>query len=439
MGAGLAGMVAARAMASAGASVRMFEALGHVGGKTASWSSPRGRKLDTGLHLCFPYYQHLSTLQRELGVDSCVEWTEPVLHYLEPAGAAQMRFANLPVSVQGLMAIAGHRQLRIRDRASALPAALDALYSRTCRRRGFDTLAFAQWARRRGASTALVAKVLEPIIRGLTFLPGDAVSAFTVTEYVHAIGRSRDTFRFGVFREGVGEALVQPLFEELKRRGVASHVGCRVAQLEVSGGRVSGVRLDDGSLHEADAVVCAVPAHGLSDLLPIALRGNPAFDGALRLRPVAVASAMMWFDRPLPGPRGVRLSPGCVFNTWIDMADFQKDTTGSTDAALQLVLAPMTAELSALDDDALSARVLSDLHRVHPVTRDAKLVDVEIVRTPASFHAAVPGAEALRPPTDVGIPGLALAGDYVRTGFGANMESATASGLQAARHALRSS
>jgi uncharacterized protein with NAD-binding domain and iron-sulfur cluster len=59
-----------------------------------------------------------------------------------------------------------------------------------------------------------------------------------------------------------------------------------------------------------------------------------------------------------------------------------------------------------------------------------------VVRTPCAVHAVVPGSHALRPDVDVGIPGLLLAGDYLRTGHNPNMESAVTSGLRAARLGL---
>jgi uncharacterized protein with NAD-binding domain and iron-sulfur cluster len=102
---------------------------------------------------------------------------------------------------------------------------------------------------------------------------------------------------------------------------------------------------------------------------------------------------------------------------------------------LQFVIAPLEGEV-AHDDGALVRQVLADLERLLPDARAARVERVVVTRTPQSVHAAEPGADALRPRSDVGVPGLLLAGDYVRTGLNPNLESATVSGLSAARLAI---
>jgi len=206
--------------------------------------------------------------------------------------------------------------------------------------------------------------------------------------------------------------------------------------LAMRGGRASGVRLADGTELQAEVVIAAVPSHVLGSIAPRAAWDNPALRNAARLRPVPVASALVWFDRRVGGPIGLRFSPGCVFNTWVDMAEVLPELAGSNRSVLQLVVAPMGL-LAALDDAALSARVVADIRRVLPGARAARVEKTVVTRTPQSVHAVVPGAEALRPDVDIGIPGLLLAGDYIRTGQNPNMESAVISGLRAARMALQ--
>jgi uncharacterized protein with NAD-binding domain and iron-sulfur cluster len=99
------------------------------------------------------------------------------------------------------------------------------------------------------------------------------------------------------------------------------------------------------------------------------------------------------------------------------------------------VVAPLDA-LASLDDQELVDRVVTDVRKLLPGARAARVERAVVTRTPRSVHAVVPGAHALRPEADVGIPGLLLAGDYVRTGHNPNMESAVASGTHAARLAL---
>jgi 15-cis-phytoene desaturase len=48
------------------------------------------------------------------------------------------------------------------------------------------------------------------------------------------------------------------------------------------------------------------------------------------------------------------------------------------------------------------------------------------------FYAMRPGTESLRPEQNVGVAGLALAGDYTKQAFSASMEGAVISGQRAA-------
>lgn len=156
---------------------------------------------------------------------------------------------------------------------------------------------------------------------------------------------------------------------------------------------------------------------------------------AMGLRPVAVASAMVWFDRWLGVPEGVQLSPGFSFNTWADMAGLLPELGRGGRSALQLVVAPMDG-LAHLDDAALAARLVAEVRALLPQARRARVEHVEITRTPQAFHAVLPGADALRPPVDIGLPGLLLAGDHVGRGRSPNMESALTAGAQAGQLAL---
>lgn len=437
VGGGLAGLAAARVLA-AGGHVRalVLEAESRLGGRAASWRDAGGHLHEVGLHVCFPHYGHVLGLLDELGNARQLAWGGSHLSYVHAGGrVAHLRFPRLPAPLHGAFAIARHAPLAARDRFSALLGAAEATLSSARWRSRYEAISFAEWARRRGLSQALVSAVFEPIIGGLTFLRGEQVSAQAMLDYIHAVGRCSTACRVGLFRGGSGEVLVAPLAADVVRRGGEIRLAAAAERIVMRAGRVAGVRLRGGAVLEADVVIAAVPSHALVELMPQPLRQHPALHACARLRPVPVASVMLWFDRRVGGPGGLRLSPGCVFNAWADMADQLPELGDSPRSVLQLVVAPMDA-VDGLDDAALVARVVADVRILLPGAREARVERTLVTRTPRSVHAVVPGAQQLRPPVDIGIPGLLLAGDYVRTGHNPNMESAVASGQQAARLAL---
>ncbi|MBK7262737.1 MAG: FAD-dependent oxidoreductase [Rubrivivax sp.] len=437
VGGGLAGLVAARRLAMSGSYLSLiFESSSISGGKAASWRDETGALIEAGLHVCFPYHRHLLSLLGELGAGSGIKWADAALRYVRTDGdVAELRFPRLPRPLNGAFAIARHRHLSLCDRLSALFGAVEATLSSHGWRSRYESITFAQWAQRRGLSKALVASVFEPMIGGLTFLRSDEVSARAMLDYIVAVGGSTDAYRVGQFRGGTAQVVIEPLVADLVARGGRIRTGCAVDSLVIDGGRATGVRLQDGNQVRADVVIVAVPSHQLGRLMPAALQHNPAIRSVARLQAVPVASVLVRFDRLLGGPPGLRLSPGCVFNTWADMAELLPELAGSGRSVLQLVVAPLRCP-SLLDDAALTARVIADVRRILPAARAARVEKTVVTRTPHSVHAAIPGAEQLRPDVHIGVPGLLLAGDHVCTGHNPNMESAVISGLRAANLAI---
>lgn len=439
VGGGLAGLAAAHALAESGRfRPRVFESQAILGGKVASWRDGSGALVEVGLHICFRYHRQLLALVDRLGHGASIAWGEPVLHYLRPSDGgrpAQLRFPRLPPPLSAAMAVAGHRHLTLRDRLSALAGAAEATLSTPSWRGRYESISFARWARRRGLSRALVANVFDPLIQGMTFLTAEDVSARAILDYVNAVGTGAESFMAGQFRGGTGEVLIEPLAADVRRLGGEIHVGQVVSSLLFDAGRVSGIALEGGRRVHADLVVAAVPSHALVPLLPAGLRQHRAVAGIAGLRPVPVISLLLQFDRQVGGPRGLRLTAGATFNTWADRSEVLSDLAGDRRSLLHLVVAP-TPEQAAWSDEALTDRVLAEIRAMLPGARAARVEKATVTRTPQAFHAVVPGAEPLRPSTNIGVPGLLLAGDYVRTGHNPNMESAVVSGQNAARQAL---
>ena len=437
VGGGLAGLVAARALAQSGRyRPVVLESSPLVGGMAACWRDNSGGLVETGLHVCFPYYRHLLGLVRELGIDGAIAWGGPAFSYVRRGGGlSELRLPRLPPPIHGAVAVARLRHLSLFDRISAIVGAAEATLSCAAWRARYESIVFAEWAKRRGLSKRLVTEVFEPMVGGLTFLRADEVSARAMLDYIHAIGSRAGACGVGMFRGAVGDVLIQPIAADVMRRGGEVRTASRVTQLLHRAGRTVGVRLADGRDLLAETVIAAVPSHALAAIAPTLVQDNASVHKAARLRHVPVASVLVGFDRKLHGPPGLRFSPGCVFNTWADMTDVLRELEGSNRSLLQLVVAPLGAGHDS-DDAALAARVVADVRAVLPHSRSAAVERLVVTRTERSMHAVVPGAEALRPATDVGVAGLFLAGDYVRTGLSPSLESAVVSGLRAARAAI---
>ncbi|RIK38776.1 MAG: zeta-carotene desaturase, partial [Chloroflexi bacterium] len=86
VGAGLAGLSAARAAVERGAQVTVLEARRHLGGKASSWQDAAGDWVESGLHVFFGAYEHLFELMRVAGAYQNLLWQEHVLTFALPGG-----------------------------------------------------------------------------------------------------------------------------------------------------------------------------------------------------------------------------------------------------------------------------------------------------------------------------------------------------------------
>lgn len=87
---------------------------------------------------------------------------------------------------------------------------------------------------------------------------------------------------------------------------------------------------------------------------------------------------------------------------------------------LSVILTPPERFLD-MADDAIANEVIRDGLRLgfdlFPI-----MIDYRVVRYPSDFYSLEPGYERLRPAQQTPVPGLALAGDYTKQPFLANME-----------------
>jgi len=90
----------------------------------------------------------------------------------------------------------------------------------------------------------------------------------------------------------------------------------------------------------------------------------------------------------------------------------------------------------AADDAAIVAATLRELAEFAPEASQARVTHASIHRIPMAICTPAPGSEGRRAPTQTGIAGAYLAGDWTRTRLPSSMESAACSGFLAAEAVL---
>jgi monoamine oxidase len=337
LGAGLAGMAAAKSLVDAGHDVTLLEAQERAGGRIHTVRGPDGLFVEAGAtHLVGD--PHLIALLDELGVA-----------YGRPRRRTGL---SHPQYFEGTRTVLGPEEEP--QETSTLSADEQKLY---------DRLSMADFLRAEGRSPGFVAWVAE------TFMPGDAI------EQSSALSLMREAASIvGEIAQGGGgrisggsdklpAALAARLGERIRYRAV-------VRRLEQDANAVRIAFEHDGMLQqlEADRVVCAIPYTVLRTLdLPFSAAKRRVID-EMRMAPVARIWARsrrrFWSERGESGTADTDLGVGMV-----------KDETELQEGAAGILGAYVTRDraraLCRLSEAARLEAAVADFDKVHPGLRDA--------------------------------------------------------------------
>lgn len=248
IGGGITGLAAAYELGRRGYPVTVYEKTLEPGGLAAPFTVAEGVRLEKFYHHFFRGQHHLMTLLEDLGIADRLVW-EPTRMGFFCDGQVY------PFS--GPKDILGFRPLPFHDRIRFGIGGLLLSKSRIGAQ-GDDTPAI-DWLRRRCGARA-TRTIWEPLLK-MKF--GTAFDQVSITWLQNRI-QDRQKGRKGSGKEALGYLrgsiglILDRLVEEIRKQGNRLVFGASVEGLEVSGDRVTGVRVE-GRVVGADAVVATVP------------------------------------------------------------------------------------------------------------------------------------------------------------------------------------
>lgn len=405
IGAGLAGLSAAVALAGKGRAVTLYEAGPAAGGRCRSYFDRElGCRIDNGNHLV------LSGNRAAMGFLDTIG----ARHLLGGPGRAIFPFLDVTTG----------ERWTVEPDPGPIPWWV---FRRNARVPGTKLTEYGQLLRLRAAGaettvsqsldprSALYRRLLAPLAIAALNTPPDAALARLLDSVVRETLMQGGRASIPLYpRVGLSETFIDPAIAWLTARGATLHTGRRVSALHLVGGGVAGFDIteDRVTLGAGDAVVLAVPPWVARDLLPW-LRTPDSFEAIVNLHyRVAVVPAGEVGEAGFLGLIGgiaewIFIKPGIVSIT-ISAANRLVDR-GADDLA-----AAIWPEICAA------------------LGLDGPMPPVRVVKERRATFAATAAQARLRPASRTAIGNLAIAGDWTDTGLPATIEGAIRSGRAAA-------
>ena len=436
VGAGVAGLAAATALAEAGQRVLVLEARGALGGRATSFiDRETGERVDNGQHVLFGCYYETFTLLRRIGAEANVRMQAALeVPFVAPNGRTSVLKAwRAPSPLNLLLGITRWTALPWADRLQAMRLAVPLQRAREALARGEADPTpgtVAEWLTKHGQTGLLRHWLWEPLaIAALNQSPDEAAAAPFVRVLAFMLGPDPRAASIVMPTVPLDAMYATPARRYLETRGGEVRTNA-LARIRIADGRVAGVEVR-GEPIAVSRVVSAVPWFALEALfVGETARMTSITTAASRMVSKPIVTVNLWYDRQIMDEPFVGL-PGREMQWVFD----KRQAFGERTSHLSLVSSGAD-RLAALDNAALVALAAREVGDAIADARQANLVRGTVVRERrATFSLSLD--QPKRPDVTTPIEGLFLAGDWIDTGLPGTIESAALAGHKAARRLLQ--
>ena len=435
IGAGVAGMSAACALAEAGFHVQLVERRGYLGGRASSYLHPGVNEvIDNCQHVLFGCCTNLVGFYRRIGVADKILWTRDMV-MIEPSGRRsrlgpfEIGRWGLPAPLHGTPSLMSAKAFSLADKL-ALGRAFRAMMRPRALNHSSETLG--DWLRRHKQTERAMNRFWRLVIASALNADIENIAVPYAAKVI------RELFMNSADAGSMGMSTV-PLSELYAgaERFLDQH-DSRV----VYNSNVDALHWDEAAKQwsiatrsatlTSDFVVVALPFEGAARLFA----NMPASEGAKDLIAKTqkhehwpLCSVHLWFDREITNlPHAVLLDREIH---WLYNKSRIQPGRNLKGSYVELVVSASRA-FAALSREEAIALALKELGEFFPITKQAKLEKAALVKEVRATFGVPPGIDAARPDPASPWPQVFLAGDWINTGWPSTMESAARSGHLAA-------
>ncbi|RCS49305.1 phytoene dehydrogenase [Bremerella cremea] len=434
VGGGLAGIAAAEALSRFPFEIHLFEAKRSLGGRAGAFREPdRPSLIDRCQHVAMGCCTNFLGLCQRLDLKNCFR-RDTKLHFIDRDGKLYPFTSNkwLPAPLHLAGAFQRQKYLSTADQQHIRAALWEMAPPKAAQT--YASYKMRDWLLEKQQSETAIAQFWEIVLVSALGAPLSEVS-FTAARKVFVDGFLRNRQAYQVY---VPTLPLQDIFDvqaaqRLGEKGVHFHRQSPVRQVAYFNSRFN-VRYGQGAEKTFENFIAAIPWHQSPKIFsPILKNLMPKLDKVDEIESSPISSVHLWLDRPLTKlPHAVLLdrTSQWVFNHGSRLL---RDTTCYY---YQVVISASQA-LAGLKHEDLARQVFGELVSAFGANPAPYLLDQQVVTEKQAVFAATPDLEGLRPNQGTILPGLALAGDWTKTGWPSTMEGAVRSGYLAAEAILR--
>lgn len=436
IGAGMAGLFCAAALAEAGMRVCVLEARSIPGGRARSWrDGATGTEVDIGPHVVSSEHANFLAALQRLGSAQHVVWQpDTLIDILDGGELLQVRNYHWTPPLHGLPNLpVALRRLSLTDVLSHARIAWRAARENEQTLRPSDAQDALSYLRAMGVSRRSIEWFWRSAVLALLNVPLEQCSAASVMR-VFRLLLGRSGYHFGFPTMGLSQLYVPACTAAISAGGGEVRTRAAARSLRVEAGAFEAASLRDGTGLQAPVCVLAVPPWHAATLL--ARTGHAALvplqHAAASFVGAPYISTTMWLDRRLSDYRfwSRVWNPADLNTDFYDLANIRPELAGGGSVIACNAIGPNVRP--HWSDEEVIARTRMELEEFAPEARAARLLHARVHRIRAAIPQPRPGSEALRPPTRTAIAGLVLAGDWIATDLPCSMESAARSAALAA-------
>ncbi len=437
VGAGLAGLATACALAVAGYRVNVLERRPYVGGRASSYEHPgTGEVIDNCQHILLGCCTNLIDFYERLGVAGQIRWFDRFT-FLEPGGRSSVLAPQraMPAPLHASLSFLWARAFSFADKR-AIARGMRAFLRGTPEDTGES---FAEWLRRHKQTHGAIERFWKPVLASALNEDPERISVF----YANKVFREVFLFSAEGGRMGIPAAPLSELYGHavryIEERGGRVHLRSGADALHWNVERKQWEVTAGATTFSSDALVLALAFEGMSKLLPQLPDGAAKETLAMQLSGFEhspITSVHLWFDRPI-----TELDHAVLLDTtmqWLyNKSRLQPGRRESAGGYYVELVVSASKSLVSMERQQIIDLAMRELALFFPEVREAKLLKAAVTKEVRATYSVRPGLDRIRPAAASGWPGLFLAGDWTATGWPSTMEGAVRSGYLAAEAVVR--